>query len=401
MVYQPSKEILEKYADVLVNFALNSGKGIKKGEKVFIQVPECAKPLLIVLRRAVLKAGGFPLIQYIPDDFSREFFELANDEQLDFFPQSLLKGRVEEMDHLISIIADKDMKELEGIQGEKIMRNQKAFKPYFEWRDEKENQGKFTWTLALYGTEAMAKEAGMSLEEYWTEIIRACFLDLDNPKEKWQSIFVELERIKNELNKLEIEKIHVKSENIDLTIGIGKNRKWMGGSGRNIPSFELFISPDCRIADGKIKFTEPLYRYGNLINGVSLEFKNGEIVKAEAVEGEEILKSMIETDPGSKRIGEFSLTDKRMSRIMRFMAETLFDENVGGEYGNCHIAIGKAYQDSYPGDVTKITKDQWKEMGYNDSAVHTDIVTREDRVATAFLVNGENKVIYQNGKFVV
>src|SRR3989344_1187423 len=267
-MYQPKEEILDKYADVLVNFALRDCKGVKKGETVFIQVPECAKPILKPLIKSVLKAGANPIISYSPDDISKEFFKWANDKQLKFFPGKYLKGRIDQIDHSIFIEADSDPMELKGVNPGKIMTRSKAFKPYMEWRDEKENQGKFTWTLALYGTEAMAKEAGMSLEEYWTEIIRACFLDLDNPKEKWQSIFVELERIKNELNKLEIEKIHVKSENLYLTFGKVKNRKWMGGSGRNIPSFELFISPDCRIADGKIKFTEPLYRYGNLINGV-------------------------------------------------------------------------------------------------------------------------------------
>jgi len=109
---------------------------------------------------------------------------------------------------------------------------------------------------------------------------------------------------------------------------------------------------------------------------------------------------MIATENADK-IGEFSLTDGRLSRITRFMAETLFDENVGGEQGNTHLALGKAYQDSYPGDISKVTKEQWEEMGYNDSVIHTDIVSTSPREITATLPNGEKVIIYKDGKFTV
>ena len=290
--YVPSEEILDKYAGLLINFALNSGNGIKKGDVVLLQVPECAKPMLISLRKEVLKAGGNPIIHFIPDDISRDFYELASEEQLKFFPAKYLKGRVDEVDHRVCIIADSDLHELEGINPKKIMISQRAFKPYFEWFDEKENKGKYTWTLALYGTEAMAKEAGMTLEEYWGEIIKACYLDEKDVIKKWKEIVREVERVKNKLNSLKIKKLRVKAEGTDLTIGIGKNRKWLGGDGRNVPSFEVFISPDCRIADGTIKFTEKLYRYGNLIENIVLEFKNGEVVQATASKGEDVLKEI-------------------------------------------------------------------------------------------------------------
>jgi aminopeptidase len=399
--YVPNKEILDKYADLLVRFALNSGKGINKGETVFIQVPECAKPMLVSLRRAVLKAGGNPLIQFIPDDISREYYELANEEQLGFFPGKLLKGRVDEIDHSISIIADSDLHELEGIDPKKIMVGQKAFKPYMEWRDEKENQGKFTWTLALYATPAMAKEAGLSLEDYWNEIIKACYLDVADPIKKWKEITDEVGRVMTKLDSMKIEKLRVIAKDTDLVVGLGKGRKWMGGSGRNIPSFEVFISPDYRLTEGKIRFTEKLYRYGNLIENVYLEFKKGEVVVAKADKGEDVLKEMIATDEGSKRIGEFSLTDKRLSRISKFMAETLFDENVGQPNGNTHVALGKAYKDSYPGDPSKVTKEEWARLGYNESAIHTDIVATSNRKVIAYLPDGKEQVIYENGQFVI
>src|SRR3989304_5600004 len=180
---------------------------------------------------------------------------------------------------------------------------------------------------------------------------------------------------------MKIKNLHVKGENIDLKVGIGENRKWMGGSGRNIPSFELFISPDWRKTEGKIKFNQPLYRYGNLVENIELEFKDGVVISSKASKNEHVLKEMIATENADK-VGEYSLTDSRMSRITKFMAETLFDENVGGKYGNTHIAIGNAYQDSYPGNPSEVPKEQWEAMGYNDSSVHTDIITTEDRIVT-------------------
>ncbi len=398
--YVPSKEVLDKYADLLINFALGDCKGIKKGDVVFLQVPENAKPLLISLRNSVLKAGGHPLISYLLDDTAEEFYKLASDEQISFFPEKSLKGRVDQADHFLMIIADTNPKELENINPKKIMMRQRAFKPYMDWRHEKENAGKLTWTLAAYATEGMAKEAGLTLEEYWKEIIKACYLDEENPIEKWKEIIGEVERVKDKLNSLKIEEVHVKAPGTDLIVGLGKDRGWLGGSGSNIPSFEIFISPDWRKTQGKIQFTEPLYRYGNLIKDVYLEFENGKVVKATASEGEDVLKEMIATENADK-IGEFSLTDGRLSRITKFMAETLFDENVGGEQGNMHLALGKAYQDSYPGDISKVTKEQWEEMGYNDSVIHTDIVSTSPREITATLPNGEKVIIYKDGKFTV
>ena len=400
MVYHPPQKILERYAEVLVKFALNSGEGVKKGEVVLVQVPERAKPMLKALRKAILETGAHPIIQFLPDDFSREFYELAQNHHLEFFPDKYLKGLVDQIDHSIHIIAETNPKELEGIDPKKIMTRDKAYKKYKDWRVEKEAQGKFTWTLALYGTEQTAKEAGISVEEYWEQIINACFLDHENPVNKWKDIFTEIERLKEKLNSMKILNLHVNGENVDLRVGIGEKRKWMGGSGRNIPSFELFISPDWRKTEGKIKFNQPLYRYGNLIKDIELEFKDGKVVSSKASQNEHVLKEMIASENADK-IGEFSLTDSRMSRITKFMAETLFDENVGGENGNTHIALGSAYKDSYPGDPAKVTKEEWEKLGYNDSVVHTDIISTEKRTVTATLEDGSQVIIYKDGKFTI
>jgi aminopeptidase len=363
-----------------------------------LRVPEVAKPFLVALRRAVLKAGAHPLVFYTPDDIGREFYELANDEQLSFFADKYLRGLVDQIDHTVAILAETNKRELAGIPGKKIMAVQKARKPYMDWSRDKESAGNYTWTLAMYGTQAMADEVGLSLEDYWAEIIKACYLDEPKPAEKWKALYAGLYAIKDKLDALPVDRFHVEAEDTDLWIKIGAKRKWLGGSGRNIPSFELFISPYWRGTEGHIRFTEPLYRYGTLIKGVRLEFKDGCVTRATAEQGEDVLKEMIAVENADK-VGEFSLTDRRFSRITKFMGETLFDENVGGRWGNTHLAVGAAYRDSFTGDPATVSETEWTELGYNNSAVHTDIVATSNRVVTAHLVDGTSKVIYRDGEF--
>ncbi len=399
-MYQPSQKVLDKYADVLVKFALNSGKGIKKGEVVQCIVPDVAKPLIGSLQRAILEAGGHPMMRMIVTGFDKQYFDLANEDQLTFFPKKYLKARVDLIDHSVGIIAEHDLHELKSVDPKKIMKSAESKKKVREWINDKEYSGRFTWTLALYGTPAMAKEAKMSLEEYWNQIIKACFLDKADPIGEWKKINKEQERVKKALNKLAIDKLHVVAEETDLWMSMGVKRQWVGGSGRNIPSFELFTSPDWRGTEGTIYFNQPLYRYGNLISDVRLTFKKGKVVKATASKGQKLLRQMIER-PDADKIGEYSLTDSRASRITKFMANTLFDENIGGRYGNTHLAVGMSYKDAYAGDPMKVKKPEWKKMGFNDSGEHCDIIATTDRTVTAVLKDGSEKVIYRDGKFVV
>jgi aminopeptidase len=399
-MYNPSQNILDKYADVLINFALNSGRGVKKNEVVFLQVPESAKPLLISLQKAVLKAEAHSIIQYLPTEMERNFFELATPNQLTFFPAAFLKGRVKQADHFLMILAETNFHELEGVDPQKIMERSRVFKPYKDWRDAKENKGKLTWTIGLFATPAMAKEANLTLKEAWQQITKACFLTYSDPVKKWQRVQNKSNQIRNKLNKLEIVSVNIKTKDTDLNITIGDNRQWLGGGGRNIPSFEIFTSPDWRGTNGYIFFDQPLYRQGNLIKNIKLTFKDGLVVDAKAGYGQDFLKQLIKVE-NSNKIGEFSLTDKRFSKINKFMAETLYDENFGGEFGNTHIALGSAYKDTYSKNINKLTPKDWDNLGFNDSAVHTDIIATSDRIVTATLKNGKKIILYQSGKFQI
>lgn len=398
--YIPPQEILQKYAEVLVNFALGEDEGINPGEVVQLIVPDVAKPIALELQNTVLRAGGHPLMRLLPTGFDKHFFDLASKEQLEFFPKNYTKARVDLIDHSVTIIADVDPFELSEVDPAKIVAARDSRRLLKDLMIHKENQGKFTWTLALWGVQAKAGEVGLSLEKYWEQIIDACFLDQADPIAEWRRIKTSQRDIRNKLNNLEIDYLEVKGKDMDLKVKLGPERIWKGGADRNIPSFELFTSPDWRGTEGWITFNQPVYRFGNVISDVRLEFNKGVVTNFSAKKGKELFGHMLQSKNANK-IGEFSLTDSRFSRITHLMAETLYDENIGGKYGNTHIAIGSAYKDCYRGDVSKVSKSEWLKMGYNDSMEHTDIVSTTDRTVTAVLSNGMKKVIYSDGKFTV
>jgi aminopeptidase len=401
--YVPPPEILERYASVLINFALGGGRGVQPGEVVRIASAESAKPLYAELSKAVWRAGGHVIGAYRPDDdhqinLSRDFYEIATDAQLDHFNSDYMRGVVDGMDHQVTVLAESDPHALDSVEPAKIMRNGAAMRPLLDWRGAKENAGRFSWTLGLYGTPAMAAEAEMGLEEYWEQIIHACFLDAEDPIARWREVGEQVSESRARLDSLEIERLHIEGEDADLWVSVGEQRRWLGGRGRNIPSFEIFTSPDWRGTEGWIYCNQPLYRYGNLVKGIKLTFADGRVTEASAEENEPVLTEMIATE-GADRIGEFSLTDRRLSRITRFMAHTLYDENVGGRFGNTHIALGRSYQDAYDGDPSEVPAERWEELGFNDSTVHTDIVSTTDRLVTATLRDGSERVIYRDGEF--
>lgn len=144
----------------------------------------------------------------------------------------------------------------------------------------------------------------------------------------------------------------------------------------------------------------PLSYQGSIIRGIELRFQNGLVVESKATENEALLKQMIAQKDADK-IGEFSLTDSRLSRITKFMGETLYDENVWWPFGNTHIALWMAYKDAFTGDIATTSKEEWIERGYNDSVVHTDIMSTTDRTVSAIFLDGSEKVIYEKGQFVI
>lgn len=400
-MYTPSHEILEKYANVLINFALRWWKGINPWDVVFVQIPECAKPFYIPLQTAILKAWWHPIMQYLADGVARNFYENASDEQLTFIPKAYQKWRIESMTHFIAVIAESDLHELDGIDPSKMMKRIKANKKYYELRNKKEREWKFSRVWCLYGTEAMAKEAWLSLEEYREQIISACFLDEPDPVKKWKKTYSEMYRVRDKLNELKLEYVHVIWPDEDLKLKIWSDRLWQTWWGVNIPSFEVFTSPDCRDVNGRMKCNQPLYRYWSLVEWIRLEFKDWKLIKATADKNEDILQEMIKIE-WMDHLWEFSLTDARISKITRFMAETLFDENVGWKYGNTHVALWLWFDECYAWDQSKLDNLKFKKsIWLNYSPEHVDVISTAKRKAVWTLPNWEEILIYKDGKFVI
>lgn len=390
----------ERYADVLL-WGLKTARAerFKKGDIILIRYDLAALPLAEVLYPRLLEEGFNPVVRMsITEHMEKDFYRLSDQFQL----VSKTPGEQELISALngsVSLRAPSSITHLSSIDPGKIGKAIVSRKYLSDILDTREAAGAFGWTLCMYPTEELARAAGMSIEDYADQIVRACFLGRKDPVSLWKDIYKEAQTIKKWLNSMKVKFYHVESEQIDLEVFPGEHRRWIGISGHNIPSFELFLSPDWRGTSGIYYADQPSYRSGNFTKGIRLEFRNGSAVEIDAEEGREFVQKQLSMDEGANRIGEFSLTDKRFSKIDRYMANTLYDENYGGKNGNCHIAVGASYSDTYDGNAAELTKEKKARLGFNDSALHWDLVNTQEKRVTAHLEGGEKKTIYEKGMF--
>jgi len=395
-----TKKQLDKYADVLLwgLKAARSGK-FKKGDVVLVQFDLPAVHLAEFLQAKLLDMGMNPVMRSsVTPVMEHNFYEKANNKQL-VFRGSWQDDLYKNINGRIYLHAPASLTHLADIDPKRIGKVAVAMKPLRDIMRKKEEKGDLGWTLCMMPTEELAKKAKLSLRQYTNQIIKACYLNKPDPVGAWKSVFTDAIAIKKWMNSMDVAYYHVESEGIDLKIRPGDRRRWIGISGHNIPSFELFISPDWRGTEGAYFANQPSFRSGNLVEGVKLTFKRGSVSEVKAKKGEAFTKKQLRMDRGAHRVGEFSLTDKRFSKINRFMASTLYDENYGGRYGNCHLAVGASYTDTYDGDPAKLTKEMKDKLGFNDSALHWDLVNTEQKTVTAHLASGKNVVVYDNGMF--
>jgi aminopeptidase len=397
--YTPWFDLLKRYADILVKRALGSWRWIAHGDVVLCSIPLAAKAMAVPLQQAIFEAGGHPLIVFSDESVTKHFYTHAQPHQREFFPADWQFGLLNQIDHSLRIIASDDCHLLRDIPPEIIMQRQQALSPYKKEFFAKEHRNQLTWTLALFGTPAMAAEANLTIEEYRDQIINACWLDLADPLEAWDRTVSAVARIKKTLDEMKIERLHMIGEDCDLHIGLGKQRCWLWWSGRNIPSFEVFTSPDWRATQWWMRFNQPMYRFGSLVEGIELHFRDGSITHASATKNESLLTAMI-AQPWANKVGEYSLTDRRLSKITKFMAEILYDENIGWTYGNSHIAVGSAYKDAYTWwPLESVTQQEWDDLWFNESVEHTDLISTKNRQVTAYLADWTSRVIYTDGQF--
>lgn len=391
---------LNRYADVLIWGLKTARTGKpKKDDLVLIRYDLPAVRLVEILYAKLLKLGIYPLARMNPTaSMELDFFRLATHNQLVYLPpgEETLFTR---LNGSISIYAPHSLTHLSRIDPQKIGNATIAKKKLRDILENREAAGHFSWTLCIFPTTELAKHARISLRSYCEQIAKACFLNVKSPVDEWQRIFKVAHSIKQWLNRMRVASFHIESENIDLEISLGDHRKWIGISGRNIPSFEIFVSPDWRGTRGIFYADQPSYRSGNYVKSVRMTFEKGNVSRVSAERGQKFLEQQLAIDKGARRLGEFSLTDKRFSRINTFMANTLFDENYGGRHGNCHVALGASYTNTFSGSPADLTKAAKRKLGFNESALHWDFVNTQKKRVVAHLTSGKKITIYENGKF--
>lgn len=393
---------LERYADVLLwGMQKARTKSFKKGDIVMVRFNQRAIKLAELLQVRLLDRRLNTMLRMLATDrMEYDFFSRADKEQLSFIAPGE-KEMVKNLNGTLFLNAPESLTHLQTIDSRRITAAVIARKPLRDILTQREEQGLFGWTLCSLTTPQLARHAAMSQKKYTEQIVKACYLNAPDAVSKWDEIFRNAREIKQWLNSMRITGYHIQSARIDLRVGHGLQRRWIGISGHNIPSFELFISPDWRQTEGVFFANQPSYRNGNLVRDVRLEFKNGSVCAVDAEYGRAFVQEQVGMDAGAARLGEFSLTDIRFSKIDRFMADTLFDENFGGAYGNCHIALGASYSDTFRGRPALLTKKFKQQLGFNDSALHWDLVNTEKKTVTAHLAGGRTQVIYENGRFKI
>lgn len=248
----------------------------------------------------------------------------------------------------------------------------------------------------------LTEEAAMT--QLWELILKSVRIDGGDAVAAWQRHDRFLKEKCRMLNEYAFAKLHYKNSiGTDFTVGLVKGHIWEGGSETagtgavfeaNMPTEEIFTMPDCRIAEGTLVSAMPLSCRGNLIRDFHLTFHEGQVVDYGAREGQETLKSVLETDEGSKRLGEVAIVpyDSPISQMNTLFYNTLFDENA-----SCHFALGRCYPTTIAGGAA-MSEEELGQAGGNFSINHVDfMVGTADLCITGIRENGEELLIFENG----
>lgn len=364
--------LIQKYADVLVNYSTK----VSKGELVIIYARGYdAQPLVKEIYKQCLKIGANPIVRTSMDELAETFIKYASDEQLSYIDE-MSKIEVESADVMIFIGAPSNIKNMANADSDKIAKRSKATHPILAKRLERSASGDMRWVIADYPTNALAQEANMSLEEYSEFLINSCYLDLENPVEKWEEIDKEQKRIADILNKTS--KIRIIGEKTDISFSTA-GRTWVPCSGNmNFPDGEIFTSPVENSANGTIYFDFPQNYHGSTSREVYLKLVEGKVVEASAESGDDFLQSMLNMDEGSRFVGEIAIGTNE--RIQNVTGNILFDEKIGG---SIHMALGASYPEA---------------GGKNQSGLHWDMIKNMKNDSKIF---ADDKLIYENGKFII
>jgi aminopeptidase len=327
---------LEKLADVLVNYSV----GVKKDQVVRISGPPVSQPLIIELYRKVVTAGGHPFARMAPEELGEIFLKTATDEQLKYVsPIALFEG--ERIDCSIGIWGEENTKALTNVDPEKIGLQQAARKPLFDTFMKRAAEGKLHWCGTQFPCQAAAQDAEMSLAEYEDFVFSAGLLDRPDPVAAWKKVSERQQRLTDLLNASKGDYRVVAANGTDLRMSVA-GHKWINCDGHeNFPDGEVFTGPVVESVNGTVNFSFPAVHHGREVDGVRLTFKDGKVVDASATKGEAFLISMLDTDAGSRFLGECAIGTNY--DITRYTKNTLFDEKIGG---TVHFALGAGYPET-------------------------------------------------------
>lgn len=348
---------VKKAAEILVNYSTQP----KKGEYVVINGEINAAPLIMEVYKLVLKRGAFPITHISIPGMSYNYFKMASEFQLKKFPE-LSMEETKKASVFINIYGSNNTRELTSINPNKMSIRQKVLEPL------KYERLKKRWVLYEFPTDALAQEADMSLEEFEDFVYNATNID-------WKKESKKMHKVYNVMSKGN--EVRITHNDTDLKFNI-KGRKFVIADGSyNMPDGEIFTAPVDNSANGYIQFSFPSIYLGREVDGMRLEFKNGEVVKASAKKNEYLLKSLINMDQGSKRLGEFGIGLNY--NIKKNIKQILFDEKIGG---TIHLALGSAYKEC---------------NGINKSGLHWDMIKDLRNGGKVYL---DGKLVHKNGKWL-
>ncbi len=350
----------------LATIMLDHSVSVKPKEKVLIVTDERGLPLAKAVYEGVLNRGAYPLIEIATSGLAYTYYALANDWQLSYVPDEVIKAKYNWADAFVRIVADDNLRELSTIEPTKLTGRAKLMRPYSEIMLKKR------WILTYYPTDAMAQEAGLSLAEMRKFYFDSCLVDYKAMAKR----LAKLEKIMDE-GKM----IHVVGRQTDLYVNIEGRLAQACSAECNIPDGECFLAPVTDGVNGEVYFELPTLAYGHEVSGIHLEFKDGRVINAKAEKGEEALLTMLDTDPGARYLGEFAIGAN--FSITRGMLNTLFDEKIGG---TIHMALGMAYKDKRGG-------------GENNSGIHWDIVKDMRTPGSVLTIDGVE--VLKEGRLLV
>jgi aminopeptidase len=366
---------VQKFAKVLVEHSAR----VEPGDRVLIEGTTAAEPLVRELFVQILSKGGIPhpvisfpgMVPFIQDEM---YLTYANETQLDFVP-TFYKLAYDQFEGRIRIHSSTNTRGTTSINAAKVQRRNRATSIITETQMRRGGEGRFKWVTTLYPTDAYAQDANMSLTEYENFVFGAVHAHEDDPIAFWKSTATGQQKAIDFLADKNL--VTLRGPNVDLTLSI-QGRTFSNSTGtHNMPDGEIFTGPVEDSVTGWVKFTYPAIYQGVAVEGAELTFNRGRVDRARAEKNQDYLVQMLESDAGSRHIGEFAIGTN--FDINRFTGNILFDEKIGGSF---HMALGAGYPET---------------GSKNRSSIHWDMICdmRKDAEIT---VDGE--LFYKNGQFV-